>query len=98
MSMEVFHPVLVVIDCFSRYFLQVMFCKEFDLLEDILVANRSKVNIVPMLRKFYLHDWFMNQTASWNARFKPNFFENPTRRGFGSTFNMLKATDLFRNE
>jgi hypothetical protein len=75
-----------------------MLCEEFDLLEDVLVANRTKVNIVPMLRKFYLHDWFINQTASWNARFEPSFTETPTRRGFGSTFNMLAASDLFTNE
>jgi hypothetical protein len=73
-------------------------CEEFEVLDEVVAANRSKVNIVPILRKFYDRDWFMNQTASWNARFTPSFTEIPTRRGFGATFNMELASDLFTNE
>jgi hypothetical protein len=83
---------------FSRYFLQVMLCEEFGLLREAAAANRSKVNIMPILRKFYHQAWFMNQTAAWNSRFIPTFTEIPSRRGFGSTFNMLVALDQFTNE
>jgi hypothetical protein len=73
-------------------------CEEFNLLDEEVFANRSKVNIVPMLRKFYHQAWFMNQTATWNSRYIPSFTEIPSRRGFGSTFNMLATSDLFTNE
>jgi hypothetical protein len=75
-----------------------MLCEEFNLLVEVPAANRSKVNVVRILRKFYDYAWFMNQTASWNSRYVSRFTEMPTRRGFGSTFNMLATADLFTNE
>jgi hypothetical protein len=81
-----------------RYFLQVMLCDLFDLLYDVKSANRSKVDIVPMIRKFYQRGWFVNQSASWNSHFEPAFTEVIARRGYGSTFNMLPQSELFTNQ
>jgi hypothetical protein len=87
-----------VINCFFRYFLQVMMYEDFNEIKDIFSANRSRVDIVTILKSYYQREWFMNQTAVWNSRYIPSFTENPTRRGFGSTFNMLAVSDLFTNE
>jgi hypothetical protein len=76
-----------------------MLCHDYYHLHDVQYANRSKIgNILEMIRKYYQKDWFMNQTASWNTRFQPVFTDLLTRRGFGSTFNMLVGSKLFTNE
>lgn len=50
--------------------------------------------IVPTIHKYAQSKWFKNQTAEWNSHYSPKFAEMLTTRGYGFTFNILKAEDL----
>lgn len=52
-------------------------------------------NFLGKVRKLFLTEWFENQTASWNTYYQPDFTEVLTKRGFGYSFNMLPALQLF---
>jgi hypothetical protein len=55
-------------------------------------------NFMPRIKKQLLTDWFENHTASWNNRYKPEFEEILTRRGYGFAFNMLPKSQLFTDK
>lgn len=50
--------------------------------------------IVPTIHKKAQTEWFKNQIADWNTYYSPKFAEILTTRGYGYTFNSLKAQDL----
>lgn len=56
--------------------------------------NKSE-DFIKKIKRYYQTDWFTNQTASWNNRFKPEFTEVLTKLGYGFVFNMLPEMDLF---
>jgi hypothetical protein len=52
-------------------------------------------NFVKNIKKWQLHDWFVNQTASWNIHYQADFKEVITKRGFGFVFNFMSEDSLF---
>jgi hypothetical protein len=39
--------------------------------------------------------WFLEQFSSFNDKYQPEFAEIRTIRGYGYTFNMIDADELF---
>jgi hypothetical protein len=61
--------------------------------------NESLVSeFLPAIKRFYQTDWFRSQTASWNSRYRPEFSEVLTKRGYGFAFNMLAEAELFTDK
>ena len=59
---------------------------------------RKPEDFMSRVKELYEHEWFENQTASWNTNFKAEFTEVMTKRGFGFAFNMLPDSELFTEE
>jgi hypothetical protein len=71
-------------------------CNKIYILDYFNYENETRMKyFLPKIKKYYQQKWFMSQTASWNTRFVPIFAEVLTRRGYGSTFNMLSDSKLF---
>lgn len=52
--------------------------------------------IVPLIHRHSTIDWFKNQFGTWNELYRLPFAEVLTSRGFGFSFNVLNASDLYR--
>jgi hypothetical protein len=59
---------------------------------------RKLDDFVGRIKKSTQTEWFVNQTAMWNSRYKPEFAEVLTKRGYGFSFNMLPPSKLFTDE
>jgi hypothetical protein len=62
-------------------------------LDDSFVSN-----MIPVIRNYFQTEWFMNQFSSWEFKYKPEFTEVLTKRGFGFAFNMLPKSKLFTDK
>lgn len=40
--------------------------------------------------------FFKSHLSSWNTLYKPVFFQIPTKRGFGFSFNILGSQKMFK--
>jgi hypothetical protein len=65
--------------------------------ENANFTNYEK-DMVKSLKKFSETDWFSSQEGSWNNQFKIKFAEVLTARGFGFSFNLANASDVFHDE
>jgi hypothetical protein len=59
--------------------------------------NKS-LDFMPKIKKYYQTEWFTNQSAIWNNRFRPEFTEILTKFGYGFAFNMLPKSELFTDK
>jgi hypothetical protein len=82
----------------DKLFVLAMLCNvDFALDKSLMKASRIKKpeNFVEKIKKWQLHDWFVNQTASWNIHYQADFKEVITKRGFGFVFNFMSEDSLF---
>jgi hypothetical protein len=63
-----------------------------------LFRNYTGDEYMEQLDPYFQKEWLKNQTASFNTYFVPTFSQVLTRRGYGITFNMLKATEMLNEE
>jgi hypothetical protein len=85
-----------------RPFIEGMMC-DFDLIVrarpflEYSKLNKSE-NFLKKIKRYYRVQWFTNQTATWNTRFRPEFTEVLTKFGYGFAFNMLPESKLFTDK
>jgi hypothetical protein len=90
--------------CPLRFFIEGFLCdNEFVtrsayLIEGAYAENDRVADYYNKIKVYYQPEWFMEQTATWNSKYKPVFTETLTRRAFGFTFNMLSESKLFTEE
>jgi hypothetical protein len=74
-------------------------CNNFVIVGYFDYENATKMEkIVEKIRSYHRIEWFMNQSASWNSVFAPEFTEILTKQGFGSVFNMLPESELLTDK
>jgi hypothetical protein len=60
--------------------------------------NISFLLKVEKLQQVSKLEYFANQTSSWNLIYQPNYYQIPTKRGFGYSFNLEERFKMFREK
>jgi len=54
-------------------------------------------NILGHMYQYSKFDWFSNQSAVWNEKYRPEMVEFAGRSGFGYSFNKMNPEMMFND-